>query len=284
MSICLLFIYSFLINLDFSRGFILQYIGQEFSGNLFSGIAQMVLFLSCSLTEIPTGIFSDKIGRTNSLLCGAFLASAGFCGIYISSEFWVVIVSFILIGTSYSFTSGAFEALLYEISGSKEKFILRNSWHGVLSKGAMILGLLAGGFLAEQDISKTIFYTAVSSMVSLLSLFFLKKHIKEKTKQQTTPKESFRYSDVTKLLKNKGVHTLLIILCLIEASHTPAYMFSQLISPELGFDPKMNSLFLVSLLSGGAIGAYLARFCQKIPLYKLLLSTIISLCIFLALF
>ncbi|MBC7813907.1 MAG: MFS transporter, partial [Burkholderiales bacterium] len=87
-----------------------------------------VIMLSQSLCEVPTGVFSDMIGRKRTMVCGAiadvlamfFYALAGVVGGYP-----VLLIGAALQGLARSFYSGNNEALLHDTlaeSGQREQF------------------------------------------------------------------------------------------------------------------------------------------------------------------
>lgn len=64
--------------------------------------------------EIPSGILADKSGRKGLLVISAALAALEFVILIYAHSFWVFASVCILAGVSRSFSSGAFNALLYD--------------------------------------------------------------------------------------------------------------------------------------------------------------------------
>jgi MFS family permease len=123
---------------------------EAFAANAFF-TAGMMLF------EVPTGIVADTAGRRLSYLLGT-LTLAGSTLLYvmlwqIEGPFWAWAVVSLLIGLGFTFFSGAVEAWLVDalaatgFSGDLEAVFGRGQ---IASGAAMLVGSVAGGFIAEQ--------------------------------------------------------------------------------------------------------------------------------------
>jgi MFS family permease len=123
---------------------------EAFSANAFF-TAGMVIF------EIPTGIVADTIGRRFSYLLGTVTLSAATLLYvllwYVEAPFWQWAVVSILIGLGFTFFSGAVEAWLVDAltatgyTGEMERVFGRGQ---VVAGTAMLVGSVAGGFIAQQ--------------------------------------------------------------------------------------------------------------------------------------
>jgi MFS family permease len=123
---------------------------EAFSANAFF-TAGMVIF------EIPTGIVADTIGRRFSYLLGTVtLGAATLLYVllwYVEAPFWQWAVVSILIGLGFTFFSGAVEAWLVDAltatgyTGEMERVFGRGQ---VVAGTAMLVGSVAGGFIAQQ--------------------------------------------------------------------------------------------------------------------------------------
>ena len=70
--------------------------------------------ISSAFFEIPTGIYSDFIGRRKTVILGAFAAVIYSIFYAIGSNYWVLIVAALFDGLSQSFYSGNNDALLHD--------------------------------------------------------------------------------------------------------------------------------------------------------------------------
>jgi MFS family permease len=123
---------------------------EAFSANAFF-TAGMVIF------EVPTGIVADTAGRRTSFLWGTVTLSASTL-LYVllwavEAPFVLWAVVSVLIGLGFTFFSGAVEAWLVDAltatgyTGALETVFGRGQ---IVSGAAMLIGSVAGGFIAEQ--------------------------------------------------------------------------------------------------------------------------------------
>jgi MFS family permease len=122
---------------------------QAFLANAFFTVGQVAF-------EIPTGIVADLRGRRTSYLFGTLtlaLSTALYLGAWMyQAPFWVWACSSILLGLGYTFFSGATEAWLVDAmnhSGYKDDLEPVFAKGMSISGGAMLVGSLAGGMVAQ---------------------------------------------------------------------------------------------------------------------------------------
>ncbi len=123
---------------------------EAFSANAFF-TAGMVIF------EVPTGIIADTIGRRYSYLLGTVTLSAATLLYvllwYVEGPFWQWAVVSIFIGLGFTFFSGAVEAWLVDALTTTGYTDDMESVFGrgqVVAGVAMLVGSVAGGFIAQQ--------------------------------------------------------------------------------------------------------------------------------------
>ena len=123
---------------------------QAFTANAFF-TAGMVLF------EVPTGVVADTVGRRASYLLGSLTLAASTL-LYvllwqIEAPFWQWAAVSLLIGLGFTFFSGAVEAWVVDAmtatgyTGTMESVFGRGQ---IVSGVAMLVGSVAGGFIAQQ--------------------------------------------------------------------------------------------------------------------------------------
>jgi len=123
---------------------------EAFAANAFF-TAGMVLF------EVPTGIVADTIGRRVSSLLGTLtLMASTFLYVLlwqIGAPLWEWAIASMLLGLGFTFFSGAVEAWLVDaltatgFTGELETVFGRGQ---IVSGAAMLIGSVAGGFIARQ--------------------------------------------------------------------------------------------------------------------------------------
>lgn len=170
-----------------------------------------VTVVSAVLFEIPTGYWSDKVGRRKTLIGCAlahFLSILFFC---ISAQWEFLLIACILDGLMLSLRSGCISALIYETL--KESGRTKDYSHvfGKIQSGLHIglaLGAVIGGILASQSYIFA-FYAALGS--SFLAVILSFTFVEPKVEHQRT---ATRLKDVKDafllMIKNKQLRCLAI--------------------------------------------------------------------------
>lgn len=170
-----------------------------------------IAMVSAALFEIPTGIYSDFIGRKKTVILGA-LAAVIFSIFYaIGQSFWVLAAGAVFEGLSRSFYSGNNDALLYNsLAETKEE----NQYDEVLGKissmfqASLAIAGVLGGILASWSFPLIMWISVVPQMVCL-SLGFLLSEPKA-NKRQTGNVYYHLKEAVLNFFKNKKLRLLSI--------------------------------------------------------------------------
>lgn len=134
--------------------------------------AGMVIF------EVPTGVVADAVGRRTSFILGAvtlLLTTAAYLGLwYIEADvIWWVIVS-ALLGLGFTFFSGATEAWLVDalsatgFDGAVDTVFGRGQ---TITGTAMLVGTIAGGFLAQINLAVPYALRSVTLVVVIVAAY-----------------------------------------------------------------------------------------------------------------
>lgn len=91
------------------------------------GLSLQSLFLL--LSEIPTGAFADRFGKRKSVQMSWLMQSLIFTLFFFITDAWMMWVLFSLKGIAYTFSTGAFEALPYEIAKKAKRTDLINKFY-----------------------------------------------------------------------------------------------------------------------------------------------------------
>ncbi|CAN5201173.1 MFS transporter [soil metagenome] len=120
-NIKLLFWFNFFSDLRLYAPIAIIYF-TNITGSFALGMSIFSVVMICSaLFEIPTGIFSDRIGRRKTIICGAMAAVVATFFYAISNTYLLLVVGAICEGLSWSFYSGNNEALLYDTLAANGK-------------------------------------------------------------------------------------------------------------------------------------------------------------------
>lgn len=77
-------------------------------------LVNAIYSISVAFFEIPSGYFSDRLGRKNSIILGTLFMTAQFTAYSLSYDFWSLGLGAIIGGLGASFISGTDSALLYD--------------------------------------------------------------------------------------------------------------------------------------------------------------------------
>ncbi|KAF0208390.1 MAG: MFS transporter [Actinomycetota bacterium] len=112
------------------------------------------------LFEVPTGVIADTIGRKASFMLGNLTLVVSTLLYVASSQYrwgiWAFVGASVLIGLGFTFQTGAVDAWLVDAldhtgyKGTRERVF---SWGGMVFGTSMLIGTLAGGFLAQIDLA-----------------------------------------------------------------------------------------------------------------------------------
>lgn len=133
-----------------------------------------ITMLSSALLEIPTGVFSDLIGRKKTLVLGAVSTLASVIFYALGSLYWVLAVGAVLEGLARAFYSGNNQSLLHDTlaeSSSEEEYA---EFYGKTSSAEQ-LGLaitaIAGGVIAYWSFAWVMWLSVIPAIIGLLVSF-----------------------------------------------------------------------------------------------------------------
>jgi len=175
-----------------------------------------VLILSTSMHisqqafEIPSGIFADVYGRKK-----AIIISAGFYFISVFTlsnaySFLGFFIGLLILGASYSFSSGSIEALAYDSLYGREKEFMNVEGHSFFFAGiATGIASIIGGLIAVKSLRLTFAFTLIpASFLIIVSFLFFEPGCNKKAGDRyffTHYKEAYRYT-----LKHKKIGRLML--------------------------------------------------------------------------
>ena len=186
---------------------------EAFLANAFFTVG-MVLF------EVPTGIIADTFGRRMSYLLGSVtLAISTLLYLFmwqIQGPFWGWALSSMLLGLGFTFFSGALEAWLVDalkatgFKGNLESIFARGQMVG---GGAMLLGSLAGGFIAQAtNLGVPYILRSAVLVINFATAFFLMKDLgftPQKTKQPLGEMKKIFVSSIDHGLKKPTIRWIM---------------------------------------------------------------------------
>ncbi len=134
-----------------------------------------VVMLTAALFELPTGIFSDFVGRKRTIVLGACCYVIGFIFYALGGSYLMLLVGAVFEGLARSFYSGNNDALLYDsLAQSNQKHELSSVMGkvGAMGQWALAGAGLLGGVIANWSFQWVMWVSVIPQIVCLgLSLF-----------------------------------------------------------------------------------------------------------------
>jgi MFS family permease len=176
-NVKLLYLYKFFSSFRFYTPFLIIYFSQV-AGSYALGMSLLGLaLLFQAFLEIPTGVFSDLIGRKWTLVISS-LTLVITIGLYnVAHNYIFLVATMFIAGISAALSSGNDEALLYD---SLKEVNKEDQYHNYYSKlGTFQLlsfgsSALLGGFLASRfSFEIAILLSIISPLIGLIVSFFI---------------------------------------------------------------------------------------------------------------
>lgn len=137
-----------------------------------------ITMISSALFEVPTGVFSDRIGRKMTVICGA-LAAVAYALLYASATSYpILILGAIAEGLSRAFYSGNNDALVYDSVAARGRV---SSYASVLGRtsamfqAALAVSSLFGGFVADWSFRLVMWVSVLPQILCLFLAFRLEE-------------------------------------------------------------------------------------------------------------
>lgn len=130
-----------------------------------------ISMIASAIFEVPTGIFSDVIGRRKTVIFGAIAAMLYSIFYAIGQSFWILAVGAILEGLSQSFYSGNNDALLHDtLSESKDEHRY-DEYLGKISamfQAALAISAAIGGILAQWSFAVIMWTSVIPQLICII--------------------------------------------------------------------------------------------------------------------
>ncbi len=194
-----------------------------------------ITILSSIISEIPTGIISDNIGRKRTMILGALSFILAVLFYVIASSYFILAIGAIFEGIAYAFYSGNNDALLYDILENEKQTKELSKYIGKtqsMFQLALAISCLLGGALSLISIKTTVMLTLIPKTLCLLFVLF----IDEPKKQSKINNPFLHFKDSLKTFwKNRKLRKFSINSAInssvIESSYDISSIFINLLWP-----------------------------------------------------
>jgi MFS family permease len=129
-----------------------------------------VVMLAAALLELPTGIFSDKIGRKRTIICGALASTAAIAVYAIGGSHAMLLIGATLEGLSRAFFSGNNEALLHDTLTESGQENAYQEYLGKVSSMyqlALAISAVLGGIIASFSYPLVMWLSVIPQAVNI---------------------------------------------------------------------------------------------------------------------
>ncbi len=143
--------YGFLKNLRFYEPFLMLFFLEK--GLTFAqiGVLYAVREVFINVSEIPSGLLADTLGRRLTMVISFIAYIAAFLIFYSAAEFWVLLLAMVAYAFGDAFRTGTHKAMIFDYLNSRGWSALRTHYYGHTrawsQRGAAISALIAGGLV-----------------------------------------------------------------------------------------------------------------------------------------
>ena len=231
-------------------------------------LIESILIGTIFLTEVPTGLLADRVGRKWSIFASTVLLMAGeFIFIFAQSFEWYVLVA-LLTGTGFAFASGAVEALVYDSlpPENREEAMKRamgrvNSYSLIAFVVAPIIGGLIIGDAAVENFTPAIVLTVLALLVGALVCLTLREPVLDSSKATTSSLALLR-AGMQLLRHHQRLRRLLLLI--VFTTPITSSLVTTLGPPYLTQNGAAPFMTGVVLSLGSLLGALTTRYAYKV--------------------
>lgn len=147
--------------------------------NSYTIAASIISFtwIFAAILEVPTGVFSDFIGRKRTIILGSFCLVMAYFLYALGFDYWILVFAAFLEGGSKSFFSGNNDAYLHNLLKEEGK---ENEFHQSYGKLSSLLtvatstGALLSGFVADWSFAFFMWINLIPQTLAFIISIFLK--------------------------------------------------------------------------------------------------------------
>ncbi len=163
--------FNFLSSLQFCRSIPLLYFASVSGSYVLAASVHSVRMVTWALAELPTGVFSDMIGRKRAIALGTACITAAVLLYAIAASTWFLVIGAILHGLAGAFYSGNNDALLYDSldeNGAASAYAVHYGTLNALNSVGSLAASIAGSIIASWSFPAAMWLSAIPQAVCLL--------------------------------------------------------------------------------------------------------------------
>lgn len=276
-NLSMFYLYTIFMNGRFGRGILMLYSLSLGLNALEFGFLQSAYNITRMLSEIPAGILADRINKKIILFLGALLNAVSSVGLWFSATHFtqhrhiILTILFMIDAFASVLASGADQALLFEELKKHQQE--KNYLHVLSNTQTIALIVLA----SATALGGTFFQYLYANVFALQALCYILAALTILSLQSTTSTSDSIQAEQTPLRKQIHLvyqtlsnHHIILYLILamtfIEVYVNSLVTFGQGAFASRGFSGSIIAIIIGGVTFGGILGAYCARFLDKISL------------------
>lgn len=225
-NIKLLALHNFFLDLRFYAPIAILYF-TSVSGSFALGMAIFsITMLSSALFEIPTGIFSDRVGRRNTIIYGSMATVISVVLYAMGVNYLYLVMGAVFEGLARSFYSGNNDSLLHDSlteNGISNDFADNKGRTDSWSQVAIAIVAIAGAVVAYWSYSYAFWLSTIPALIGL----FISFQIVEPKIQKLTSGNIYSHlsRSILNFMMNKKLRLLTISSAIGHAQGEAGYLF-----------------------------------------------------------
>ncbi|MCL4516425.1 MAG: MFS transporter [Firmicutes bacterium] len=251
------YVYMFLLSLRFDAAFWVIFLRSRGFSFAAIGLLETVFHLSSFISEVPTGFLADRLGRKASLAFGSLAGALSAALMLLVRNELVIAVAFCFSALSYTFPSGAHDALVYDtcLGHQKERDFTRiaGNLNAIWLAGASVAAL-AGGWVAELALGWLYVLNILMNLTAVIVIWFI-----QEAREDGTPADGggeVRLAQkpgmggvIRSLRENPEMLRLFLLFGFLSAAETTAVLYGQAYLRAAGIPlPVIGGVFMAQNL------------------------------------
>lgn len=198
--------YGFLKNLRFFDAFFILFLVDKGMTYTQIGILYAVREISINVFELPSGVVADTYGRTNSLIGSFFAYILSFIVFYLSGNYWLFLLAFVIYGVGDAFRTGTHKGIIIDYlklnNWENQKISYYGHTRSWSQMGSAVSALIAGIIVfLSGNYNKVFLYSIVPYILNLILLFTYPAVLNRKAVNTGSDKRAGFISTAASLLK-----------------------------------------------------------------------------------
>lgn len=177
-NVKLLALFNFFTDFSFYSAILVIYFAKVTGSFTLAMSLFAVTMISSALFELPTGLFSDLIGRKKTMVLGAICAILANTFYAVGISYWFLFIGALFEGMQRAWYSGNNDALLHDTLSSLGKKHLYDEYLGKLSSMFQIasaIAIILGGLMATWSFSVVMWLSVVPAFICFIIAVMVKE-------------------------------------------------------------------------------------------------------------